>query len=586
MEATDYIQSKNLVHRIRAGQIILQECPFCGDTKGHFYIDQREGVFFCHKCQERGNLTTLKKHFGDQEINGRNISRHKSSGGEIVQAFQGKNVKFNAPGEEIISKGHRTLLDDANALDYVTAERGIGVDIVQRFKLGLETEKNGTKWLMIPHYANGRAVNIKYRTIPPAEKGFRRYPGGQTVLYNQDALEKNPDEIYLTEGEIDCLTLIEKVGENVVGVTAGAGSFNAEWIDLLESVGKIILLYDSDEPGQRGAREAAYRLGFDRCFNVVLPDGQDVNEYFSNHDVSDFQALVQKARPFDVTGIISLNDGLELLKKEGEKPDQAGLNTGFQSVDRLLKSGLKPGELVVVSAPPKIGKTSWVLQLVTWNALQGIPSLFFCMEMRPEKIIHKIVQFHCEEENISERGIENTRNAFQGKPLYFGYAYKKPSTEEILNILKQAIRRYGLKLVAFDHLHFLCRSMTNQTQEISLSVQGFKLLAEEMKIPIILIAQPRKIEDDRSMTAQDLKDSSSIYSDCDHLIILHRNRLSSDRGERKKRDSISPKNGVLVQSFDPLTTVRIEASRYNSGGAALLYFKGECSRFYETDFLD
>ena len=68
----------------------------------------------------------------------------------------------------------------------------------------------------------------------------------------------------------------------------------------------------------------------------------------------------------------------------------------------------------------------------------------------------------------------------------------------------------------------------NQVQEIGLAVQGFKFLAEEMEIPIILIAQPRKIEADAVMTAQDLKDSSSIYSDCDHLIIMHRRRLATD----------------------------------------------------------
>lgn len=82
-------------------------------------------------------------------------------------------------------------------------------------------------------------------------------------------------------------------------------------------------------------------------------------------------------------------------------------------------------------------------------------------------------------------------------------------------------------MLVFDHLHFLVQTTTNQVQEIGLAVQAFKFLAEEMEIPVILIAQPRKIQPDTIMTAMDLKDSASIFSDCDHLIILHRNRKAS-----------------------------------------------------------
>lgn len=140
-----------------------------------------------------------------------------------------------------------------------------------------------------------------------------------------------------------------------------------------------------------------------------------------------------------------------------------------------------------------------------------------------------------------------------------------------MDTLRAAIQRYGLKLVVFDHLHFLCRSVNNQVQEIGLAVQAFKFLAEELEIPVILIAQPRKIQADSIMTAMDLKDSASIYSDCDHLIILHRNRKVSE----------GAMEGAILQTeaFDPITLVRIEASRYNAGGECLLNFHGEYSRF-------
>jgi hypothetical protein len=103
-------------------------------------------------------------------------------------------------------------------------------------------------------------------------------------------------------------------------------------------------------------------------------------------------------------------------------------------------------------------------------------------------------------------------------------------------------------------------------------------LAEELEIPIILIAQPRKLQADSIMTAMDLKDSSSIFSDCDHLIILHRQRLALSGKELANGDQ-----SLHNQSYDPVTLVRVEASRYHAGGEALLYFHGEWSRFDSLD---
>ena len=576
MTALEYIQRKGLDYQLESGQAVLKECPFCGDTKGHFYMDQDEGAFFCHKCNEKGNLITLQKYFGDYNRQERhNMNRSYQKPQEAVrEAFPNKNERSIVPDEKRASEAHERLLSDKDALQYITRDRGISLETVKVFKIGLQIDKEGGRWLTIPHYEKGKLINIKSRSLPPAEKTFRRVKDCRSILFNGDAIEASKDEIYITEGEIDALTLWGKGIKNVVGVTTGAGSFDPSWIDQLQAVKKIILCYDPDEPGQKGAREAARRLGYDRCFNVVLPDGQDVNEYFlAGHDISDFQNNVGQARQFDVAGIMNFTDGLKHLQTELERPDQTtGIRTGWSDVDRIIKTGFLPGELVVLSAPPKIGKSTFALQITSYNALQGNPSLFHCLEMRPMKTIEKVVKCHSKRENIGDIEIVNTRQAFKNKPLYLGYCYQKPTLDGITETLKAAIRRYGLKLVVFDHLHFLCRSITNQVQEIGLAVQAFKFLAEEMEIPLILIAQPRKIQADSIMTAMDLKDSSSIFSDCDHLIILHRARKASNG-----------KEGATLQTeaYDPVTMVRIEASRYNSGGECLLYYHGEYSRFDE-----
>ena len=581
--ALAYIQEKGFEFRTQGGELVLRECPFCQDTNFHFYLSQEEGSpFWCHKCQEKGNLITLQKHLGDYEPrreSGNRSGLHPSKPqAAIKQAFPVKAGSRKGLDEKIALRAHEELLGNAEALRYLTEERKITIETIKTFSLGLKIKPDGNRWLTIPHFQKGKLVNIKSRTLPPTEKTFERVKDCPSILFNGDCVAESKEELYITEGEIDAVTLWDQKIKNVVGVTAGSGSFLPEWIDELSQVKKIYLCYDPDEAGQKGAREVARRLGFQRCFNVILPDGQDVNDFFQSSDIFDFQALVNEARQFDVSGVMSIEQGFEKFTAEITRPDQAtGLLTPWPSVNRRIKTGFQPGELIVLSAPPKIGKSTWALQITTHNALRGIPSLFFCLEMRPMKIVEKIIQCHVGVEILGPVEIEAARKAFTEKPLYLGYSYQKPELNGIIETIKAAVQRYGLKLIVFDHLHFLCRSITNQVQEIGLAVQAFKFLAEEMEIPIILIAQPRKIQPDAIMTAMDLKDSISIYSDCDHLFILHRKRSASAGKE------VEEEMETHDQAFEPVTLVRLEGSRYNAGGEALLYYHGEYSRFDEME---
>jgi len=578
MTAIEYIQSKGLAYKIQSGQAVLN-CFFCGDTKGHLYIDQRDGAFFCQKCNERGNLITLQKHFGDYQKDRQQMNRpHQAPQGAVRAAFEDKSTYCPALDDKKATEANLRLLNNESALKYITEARGLSIETVKAFRIGLQIDNDGGQWLTIPHYEKGKLINIKSRSLPPAEKTFRRVKDCRSILFNSDCLKDNKNIVYLCEGEIDALTLWDRGEKNVVATTTGAGSFDPAWIDQLKDVKKIILCYDPDEAGQKGARDIARRLGYERCFNVVLPDGQDLNEYFmAGNSVADFIGHVHNtARRFDVAGVMTFDDGLRKYREEHQNPEQTtGIRTGWPSLDKIIKTGFMSGELVVLSAPPKIGKSTLALQIVSYNSLQDIPALFFCLEMRPMKIIQKITQCHVMSEEIGMAEIEKTQRDFKGKPLYLGFCYQRPALEGIIETIKAAIRRYGLRLVVFDHLHFLCRSITNQTQEVGLAVQAFKFLAEELETPIILIAQPRKLQTDSIMTAMDLKDSSSIYSDCDHLILMHRARKVTNAKDYQTGAELKH------ESFDPMTLIRVEASRYNSSGECLLFYHGEYSRFDE-----
>lgn len=51
--------------------------------------------------------------------------------------------------------------------------------------------------------------------------------------------------------------------------------------------------------------------------------------------------------------------------------------------------------------------------------------------------------------------------------------------EKVANTVREAVRRYGIGFVVFDHLHFLCRSINNMTNEVGVTIREFKTLAED-----------------------------------------------------------------------------------------------------------
>lgn len=559
MQTIKYIQSKGWEHKTQSGQIVLKVCPICHDEKWHFYIDSAEGPWFCHKCQEKGNLWTLKKLMGDIQDT-------------IRPAF--KKPEYKIPHQDKAERYHQTGLNDPEIMTYLQS-RGIKHESITRFKLGLY-QRNGTKWLSIPHYQSGNLINIKFRSLPPAEKTFRRITDCKSILFNIDTL-KGQKETFITEGEFDAITLFQAGIKNVVGTTIGAGSFDSEWIDQLKNLEKIYIVYDADEYGQKGARGLAKRLGYNRCFNISLPEGQDVNDFLKQNDIFDFQKLVNNSQKFDLPGVISTDTAIDLLQREKSFIDESqGIQTPWENVNRLIK-GLHPGDLCVLSAPPKTGKTTWALNVSQYQAIRGEPVLFYCLEMRPERLIRKVIESHYKTENLSPELIEKAKTEFAGLPLYFAHTFRKLKLEDVLSLIKESIKRYDFKFIVFDNLHFLIRTISNVNEELGQAVQGFKLLAEEMEIPIMAIAQPRKREAggrDEVMRAEDIKYSNAVHADCDQMIILYRKRKAT-----KAKDLESSSYSLEQEALDPVTLVRVEAHRYGSGGEALLYFHGEYSRF-------
>lgn len=264
MQVAEFLDQQGLDYKLRGGdQFVVRECPFCNDENWHFYIHRETGLYDCKKCSESGNLYTLRRALNDVD--------------PITPVSELLAVERVAGGvsEDLIREYCKALEQDGITIDWLLA-RGITKDGARRFRLGLM--RDGMKsWLSIPYYKGGKPVNIKFRSLPPQEKAFKVLEGHETPLYNVDILDCKKT-VFVTEGELDTVVLVQQGYENVVSVPLGASTFSPEHFDSLVRCGRINLVFDNDSAGHAGMINIADRLGAERCYIVKLPV-KDISDF-------------------------------------------------------------------------------------------------------------------------------------------------------------------------------------------------------------------------------------------------------------------------------------------------------------------
>ena len=501
-EVEDYLKSKRWKYRLQKGsepsrhQFVVTPCPYCKTDKEKFYININTGQFICHRgqCGREGNLYKLKKDQGD-------IAPIKP----VLSSKPLPKAAYSKVRNRII-RYHKNLLNlDPNSKirKFILQKWGYDEFVIKKFKLGLQRSANGTKWVVIPYIEGKKIINAKFRSLPPADKTFKRIAGMESALFNINNLDTTLKYINFTEGESDAITLDRMGFKNVLGTSVGARGFKPEWKDLFDQFETINLFYDNDIAGEEGALKMAKRIGMEKCRRVMIPsdspDITDVTDYvlIGGADRDDVVDILKSARMFDVEDVLSMSNVLETMETDlymNKTLDDAGLKTPWDKVNKLLGSFVA-GDLIILSGQAKIGKSTLALNLLTSYAMNNIPSLYYCLEMRPERIMAKTISSLrlVGRKEITVDDIIYCRTVYGNKPLYFAHSYKF-TTEQVFDTMREAIKRYGIEFMAFDHLHFLCRSISNVSAEVGNVVREFKLLAEELGIPIMIIAQTRKVQ--------------------------------------------------------------------------------------------
>nr|QVQ56825.1 Replication helicase subunit [Erythrocystis saccata] len=209
------------------------------------------------------------------------------------------------------------------------------------------------------------------------------------------------------------------------------------------------------------------------------------------------------------------------------------INSGILSLDKLIKC-LPAGNLITIAGRPSIGKTSLSIN-IAYNCFlkKNISLLIFSLEMTSKQIFNKFIKISSNNKinNITKEYIESINNKNWEKlskichilikqNIYINEE-SKLNIDQIEFIASNLKRNQFIRLIIIDYLQLIEININkkinnNRSQEIGYITRRLKLLAQYLKIPIILISQlNRNIENrqQKEPLLSDLKESGCIISD-------------------------------------------------------------------------
>lgn len=226
---------------------------------------------------------------------------------------------------------------------------------------------------------------------------------------------------------------------------------------------------------------------------------------------------------------------LQTLDRQ-RKDQLSGCPTGFNDLDTLT-NGLQPSDLIILAGRPAMGKTAFALSLAANAAItHGRKVAFFSLEMGGEQLVQRIL---CSQAQIDQSLLRSGRVPasdfhkipMAAQPIMNSQLYIDDQPDLSITQLRSKCRtlkrKGGLDLVIVDYLQLMDTGKEeNRAVAIGAVSRGLKILAKELKIPVISLAQlSRKAEDPhrkgRPMLS-DLRESGSIEQDADMVWFIHR----------------------------------------------------------------
>lgn len=242
-----------------------------------------------------------------------------------------------------------------------------------------------------------------------------------------------------------------------------------------------------------------------------------------------------------------------------------GLTTGLADLDELI-GGLRPGQLGLIAARPKQGKTTLAQNIAEHVALTLRKAVaIFSFEMQPDELGDRMLSSQGNVaasrvrsgalDEIDWASVSETITRLQAVQLYVSRP-KRARVDHVIAQMRRQHARTPLALAVIDYLQLMEAPGDNRAQAIGDITRALKLAAGELGIPILLLSQlNRRVEErtDKRPLPSDLRDSGSIEQDADFVLFIYRDEVYNTESRYRGTAELI----VALQRNGPTGDVRV-----------------------------
>jgi twinkle protein len=407
-------------------------------------------------------------------------------------------------------------------LDWL-AGRGLSNATIDEFKVR-EVQRSGTAWALFPYLRDGVYVNGKYRN-PDDKKGMQQEKDAEPCLFGWHLIDPKARSVAITEGEIDAMTL-HQIGIPALSVNAGAG--NHQWIEndweRLERFSEILVCFDNDDAGDKGAQEIIKRLGAERCKRMRV-GAKDANQWLMDGATPEqFLQAAKTAKAQDPDELKSAGDFMARVKAMFYPAHDAPMHPLLQLDQKFEWFEFRPGELTVWTGFNGHGKSLLLSQVQLGLMSQGERFTVFSGEMTPEYLIKRMVKQATGIDRPTGAYIDAVGDWLQERCFIFNQM-GSATLKRLLEVFAYAHKRYGVTHVVIDSLMMTDvpedgpGAMTAQKEAIR-SLCDF---AKRTGVHVHLVAHPRKGKDESAGPGKmDVAGSGKITDGADNVFTVWR----------------------------------------------------------------
>jgi len=388
-------------------------------------------------------------------------------------------------------------------------------------------------------------------------------------------------ELFNESIEIDVLTLIDRLQRNNLLEKVGGTPYLSEVVDYVVSSANFEYhLNIVVEKALLRHLILACNGIIESCYSSAKPVKTVVDEAE--------QAIFAIAELPTHQGFIKLDQiSAEVLETidtiASTKIPVVGVPSGFSDLDRLT-GGFRPGQFIIIAARPAMGKTSLALNIATHAAVDlGKKVAIFTMEMAADEVVMRMFSSAAEvnmdsmlkgygmnEEKLIR--IMQASDVLSTKGIYIDESGTNTPLDIRAKTRRLAAEVGGLDLILIDYLQLMTlpRDRENRQQEISEISRALKILAKDMKIPVVALSQLNRMlenREDKRPRLADLRESGAIEQDADLVMFIYRDEYYYQ--EKSEKPGIAE--------------IIIGKNRHGSTGTVDLGFVKEFTMFRSVD---